>query len=167
MLGKNKKSKVGKVIPLDWSEGLARLLNETYKTECKKQARYFDVYGQIYSDELLVIVSWLSEKDEYMTPITLFLTCEADQINSEKKVKETQENYIELIGLFFDEIFGNEDWNEFEPTWQEVTHKHQNYWYKITRENINATIEANKLLGEDFEDIEFEEDGEEPKEYDE
>lgn len=150
MLARNKNSRGGKPIPQDWSEGLARLMNESYKTECKTQERYFDVYGQIYEGELLVITSWLSEKDEYVAPIALFLSCEPDQMNSEKKVKETQENFIDLIGLFFDEIFSSEDWNNFEPNWQEVTHKHQNYWYKITRENVNATLEANKLLGEDF-----------------
>lgn len=158
MLARSKKSKGGKVIPQDWSEGLARLLNETYKRECKEQARYFDVYGQIYSEELLVITSWLSEKDEFTAPVALFLTCGPDQINSEKKVKDTQQNYIALTGLFFDEIFSNSEWNEFEPNWQEVTHNHQNYWYKITRENINATIEADKLLGEDFVDAELEEE---------
>lgn len=162
MLGRNKNSKTGKVIPLDWSEGLARLLNETYKSECKEQGRYFDVFGQIFPEELLVVTSFLSEKDEYLTPITCFLSCEADQMNSEKQVKETQESYIELTGLFFDEIFSQKEWNEFEPQWQEVTHKQQNYWYKITRENLNATIEANKLLGEDFDaDDGFEEEEEE------
>lgn len=150
MLARNKNSKGGKAIPQDWSEGLARLLNETYKRETKAQNRYFDVYGQIFSDELLVVTSWLSEKDEYESPITLFLSCEADQMNTEKKVKETQENFMDLIGLFFDEIFASDDWNEFEPAWQEVGHNNQNYWYKITRENVNATLEANKLLGEDF-----------------
>ncbi len=167
MLGRNKKSKSGKVIPLDWSEGLARLLNETYKTECKKEARYFDVYGQIYPEELLVVCSWLSEKDEFVAPITLFLSCDPDRMNSEKKVKETQEHFIELIGLFYDEIFSSEDWNEFEPAWQEVTQKQQNYWYKITRENINATIEADKLLGESFVDVELEEEVEEEEDDEE
>ena len=159
MLARNKNSKAGKPIPQDWSEGLSRLLNESYKREAKDQGRYFDVYGQIYSEELLVIASWLSEKDEYTAPITLFLSCEADQMNSEKKVKETQENFVDLIGLFFDEIFANEEWDNFEPVWQEVTHKNQNYWYKITRENVNATLEANKLLGEDF-DLEEDEETE-------
>ena len=157
MLARNKKSKSGKVIPQDWSEGLSRLLNETYKSEAKEQGRYFDVYGQIYSEELLVVVSWLSEKDEYMAPTTLFLSCDPDQIDSEKKVKETQENFVALAGLFFDEIFADAEWNQFEPVWQEVTQNNQNYWYKITRENINATLEANKLLGEDF-DIEDDEE---------
>lgn len=157
MLARKKTSKNGKTLPQDWLEGLSRLLNESYKTECKQNSRYFDVYGQVYEEELLLIVSYLSEKDEYLAPITLFLSSDPDQIANEDKVKETQGNFIDLVGLFFDEIFADEDWNSFEANWQEVSHKHQNYWYKITRENINATLEANKLLGEDF-DEEFDED---------
>lgn len=161
MLARKKTSKNGKALPSEWLESLARLLNETYKTECKKNNRYFDVYGQIYSEELLVIISWLSEEQEGAAPVTCFLSCDPDQMNSEKKVKETQAHYIDVAGLFFDEIFAREDWDEFEPNWQEVTYKQQNYYYKISRENINLTLEANKLLGDDFEDVELEEDQDE------
>ena len=160
MLARKKTSVKGTSIPTDWLEGLSRLLNDSYKDECKKQNRYFDVYGQIYSEELLVIVSWLSEKDIAAAPVALFLSCDPDQMNNEKKVKETQSNYMDLAGLFYDEIFSREDWDEFEPNWQEVTYKHQNYYYKLTRENINLTIEANRLLGDDFIDAELEEDEE-------
>jgi hypothetical protein len=158
MLARLKNSKNGKNLPKDWAEGLARLMNETYSTECKLNGRYFDIFGQIYQDELLLVVSYLSEKDEYVAPITLFLSSSPDQIANVDKVSETQQNLIEVSGLFFDEIFANDDWNEFEPAWQEVTHKHQNYFYKISRENINATIEADRLLGPDFEDIEYDQD---------
>lgn len=152
MLARKKNSKGGKPVPQDWLEGLSRLLNESYKQENKQSGRYFDVYGQVYPEEFLVVVSWLSEKDEYASPISCFLSCDADQMSTEKKVQETQDNYVDIIGLFFDEIFADEEWDGFEPVWQEVTHKNQNYWYKITRENVNATLEANKLLGEDFDD---------------
>jgi hypothetical protein len=158
MLARKKSSKSGNLIPLEWAESLNRLLNETYKSECHQNGRYFDVYGQVYSEELLVIVSYLSEKDEYHSPITLFLSSGPDQIANEEKVKETQKNFIDLVGLFFDEIFADQEWDAFEPQWQEVTHKNQNYFYKITRENVNATIEANNLLGDDFEDIEYDQD---------
>lgn len=158
MLARKKTSKQGKNLPQDWQESLSRLLNETYKTECKQNGRYFDVYGQIYGEELLLVVSYLSEKDEYLSPVTLFLSCEPDQMANEEKVKETQNNFIELVGLFFDEIFADSEWDEFEPTWQEVTHKHQNYFYKLSRENINLTLEADKLLGPEFEDLEEEQD---------
>lgn len=160
MLARNKTSKNGKPLPQDWLESLARLLNETYGSECKQNGRYFDVFGQAYSQELLLVVSYLSEKDEYLAPITLFLSCDPDQIANEEKLKDTQKNFIDLTGLFFDEIFADDEWDEFEPAWQEVTHKHQNYWYKLSRENINATLEANKLLGEGFDDEDFAEETE-------
>lgn len=164
MLGRLKTSAKGSGLPNDWVEGLARLLNETYDKECKDTHHYFDVYGQIYPEELLLIVSYLSEKDVTQTPITLFLSCDPDQIGNEQKVKNTQKNYIELVGLFFDEIFNQSEWNEFEPNWQEVTQNHQNYFYKITRENINLTLEANRLLGEEFIDVELESDDDEDEE---
>ncbi len=155
MLARKKTSKNGKSVPQDWLESLSRLLNETYKTECKNNERYFDVYGQIYQEELLVVVSYLSEKAEAETPITCFLSCETDQMSSEEKVKQTQKGYVEVVSLLFDEIFSNSEWHEFEPIWQDVTHKQQTYFYKITRENINLTLEANKLLGDGFEDFEL------------
>lgn len=150
MLARKKSSKMGKTLPQDWLESLSRLLNETYKSECKLNGRYFDVYGQVYPEELLLVVSYLSEQDEYLAPVTLFLSSEPEQIQNEEKVKETQKNFIDLVGLFFDEIFADPDWNDFESNWQEVSHKNQNYFYKITRENINATLEANRLLGENL-----------------
>jgi hypothetical protein len=150
MLGRLKSSHKGETLPTDWQESLSRLLNETYQKTCEKDKCYFDVFGQIFSEELLLIVSYLSEENEAAAPVTLFLSCEQDQIKSEKIVKETQNNYLELTGLFFDEIFGAKEWNEFEPNWQEVEHNKQKYFYKISRENINLTIEANKLLGEEF-----------------
>lgn len=150
MLARLKSSKTGKALPTDWIEGLSRLLNETYKTECTKHKRYFDVYGQVYPEELLVVVSWLSEEQEGIAPVTCFLSCNPDQIDTEKKVKETQANYIDVVGLFFDEIFAQEDWSEFEPLWQEVSYKGQTYFFRLSRENINLTLEANRLLGDDF-----------------
>ena len=161
MIARKKTSISGKNLPKEWEESLSRLLNETYQAECKKFDRYFDVYGQIFQEELLLVVSFLAEKDEYLAPVTLFLSCDADQMSNEKKVKETQKDFIELAGLFFDEVLAQEDWNEFEPQWQEVKHNHQTYFFKLSRENVNLTLEANRLLGEEFPDIEQEEDQEE------
>lgn len=158
MLARKKTSLQGKNVPQDWVEGLSRLLNQNYKAQNKKAGRYFDVYGQIYQEELLLVVSWFSEKDQYEAPIACFLSCEPEQLSDENKVKETQKDYIDIVGLFFDEIFANDEWNEFEPIWQEVNYKNKTYFYKLSRENINLTLEANRLLGDDFEDIETEED---------
>jgi len=159
MFGRKESSKTGKSIPQDWLDNLAQMLDETYAEECKKHDRYFDVYGQIYTEELLLVVSWLSEKDLTSAPVTCFLSCDPEQMNDETKVKKTQQSYIDVVGLFFDEIFSTDDWTEFEPNWQEVSYKHENYFFKISRENINLTLEANKLLGDDFA-LEFDEESE-------
>ncbi|HXH32379.1 MAG TPA: hypothetical protein VNJ01_16380 [Bacteriovoracaceae bacterium] len=158
MITRKKSSKDGKSVPQDWVEGVSQLLNETYETVCKKNQKYFDVYGRVYPQEFLVVVSFLSETDPNLLPVTLFLSCDEDQLKTKDKVKETQNNYIELIGLFFDEIFADPEWDQFEPNWQEVSHKHQNYFFKISRENIILTIKADELLGENFEDAELDDE---------
>ena len=75
-------------------------------------------------------------------------------MNDEKKVKSTQLNFIDVVGIFFDQVFASDDWSEFEPNWQEVNYKDENYFFKLSRENVNLTLEANKLLGEDFDEDE-------------
>ncbi|MBA2404896.1 MAG: hypothetical protein H0V66_09015 [Bdellovibrionales bacterium] len=167
MFARKASSKNGKTIPQDWLFSLTNLLNETYQSECERHQRTFDVYGQIYQEELLLAVSWLSEKDEHIAPITCFLSCEPDQMKDDKKVKNTQQNFIDVVGIFFDQIFASDDWNDFEPAWQEVNYKEENYFYKLSRENIRLTLEANKLLGDEFEDFEELEEVEDADELDE
>jgi hypothetical protein len=150
MFARKASSKDGKSVPKDWIESFSRLLNESYKKQCEEHSRYFDVYGQIYQEELVIVVSWLPDQDISIAPITCFLSCGPDQIKNEKKVKETQSDFIDVVGLFFDEIFSSDEWSEFEPNWQELTYKQQNYFFKLSRENINLTLEADKLLGEEF-----------------
>lgn len=161
MFARKTSSKNGKSIPQDWLVSFGILLNETYQSECEKHARTFDVYGQIYDEELLIVVSWISEKDEYIAPITCFLSCEPEQMKDNNKVKTTQMNFIDVVGIFFDEIFAADEWNEFEPNWQEVNYKQENYFFKLSRENVNLTLEANKLLGDEFLEMEEMEDTEE------
>jgi hypothetical protein len=158
MIGKSKSSKKGQALPTDWLESVARLLNETYNKDCEQNGRYFDTFGQVYPEELVLVVSFLSEKNESDSAITLFLSSGPEHIANEAKVKNTQKNFIELTGLFFDEILGNKDWNEFEPNWQEVSHNNETYSFKISRENINITLEANRLLGDEFDDLELDSD---------
>ena len=166
MFARKTSSKNGKSIPQDWLVSFGILLNETYQSECEKHARTFDVYGQIYDEELLIVVSWISEKDEYIAPITCFLSCEPEQMKDGTKVKTTQMNFIDVVGIFFDEIFAADEWNEFEPNWQEVNYKQENYFFKLSRENVNLTLEANKLLGDEFlamEEMEEAEENEDPE----
>ncbi len=151
MFSRIKHAQPGKPLPSDWSDGLVMLLNDTYENERSSRTSIFDMYGQVYSEELLAIVSLVDEKDQNKLPIACFISCDAKEIATDKLVKETQKNYIDLFSLLFDEIFQNPDWNDYEIIWQEIKYKDKTYFYKITRENIAISIEASKLLGDDDE----------------
>ena len=145
----------GKNFPAEWIEGLNRILNKTYQTECLKEKRYFDVYGSIYEEELLLIVSFLSESDELASPVTLFLSQDLPPVKdsfslkeNEEKLKKSHDFLIDVIGLFFDDIFADPEKELFSPHWEQMTHQNLKVFYKISRENIALTLEANKLLGE-------------------
>lgn len=153
MLARLESSQNGKSFPSDWIEGLNRALNENYKNKCDKEKKYFDVYGLIYNKELLLIVSYLSEVHEMSPPVSLFLSHQRTQEdsqheNQEKKLKKVHDILIDLVGQFFDEIFQDSSDEEiFSPHWQTVPHqKNLEIFYKVSRENVAATLEANKIL---------------------
>ncbi len=138
----------GEPLPRDWAESLAGLLNETYAAQCVARSRAFDVYGRVYPEELLVMVSFWDKNSPHEAPLTFSLSCDPGDIATPAKVKETQELYVEITGRFFDEVFASEEWDEWEPQWQEVRLKGYTFWYKMTRENVALTLEADRLLTE-------------------
>lgn len=136
----------GAPLPADWTESVARLLNETYATECEKRGRYFDVYGRAYPEELLVTASFAPEDRSYGPAVTCFLSCDSTEMSDPATAKKTQAAYVELLGLFYDEILAGPEWDEWEPLWQEVEHGGRTYFYKLSRENMGLTFEADRLL---------------------
>ena len=148
MLARKPTSTAGKLLPREWTTSVSDLLNGTYAIECQGRDRVFDVYGQAFPDELLVIVSFIAVKNSTEAPITCFLSSDAVALSTPQELKKTQDTFIEIAGQFFDEIFANSNWGEWEPNWQEVQYDNQAYHFKLSRENIALTTEADKLLRE-------------------
>ncbi len=148
MLARKPESTQGVALPVEWSDSVSRLLNQTYQDNCDAQKRSFDVFGQIYPEELLVIVAFLPKGESTESATTLFLSCDKTDMASAEKARATQETFVDLAGLFFDEIFATEDWSEWEPNWQPVEWKGKSYYYKLTRENVSLSLEADRLLKE-------------------
>lgn len=162
-----KPSKVtGIALPKDWIESVTALLNQTYEKECDAQGRHFEVHGQIFPSELVVIFGFNpQEKDSSESSVSCFLSCDTADIATPDLVKTTQENFVLMAGMFFDEVFATEDWSDWEPNWQEVEWKDKKYFYKMTRENVTLTLEADRLLREanfveDLEDFDDEDEDE-------
>lgn len=145
MLARLNTSEKGQELPSEWKEFVEQVLNDSFLSECQKLSGKFQLFGEVFPEEFLVMASFLSENEA--APLTCFLSAEKDQIDTPKKLKKTQEDFLKLFGHLFDEAFAKgDDDTIYEPVWQDVTLKSEKYFFKLSRENIALTIEANRLL---------------------
>lgn len=136
-------------LPIEWLEEVTKTLNEAYSQNCEKENRFFEVYGESYEKEFVVVVSFLHNTDQMAAPTTLFIA--HDIVEDSKKFKTVLANLLNLIGLVFDDIFATENWSEFSTIWTENKYKDNQFYYKVTRENISLTLQAEALLQKDIE----------------
>ncbi len=136
----------GSSLPEEWIESFVGLLTQTYFKQTEKDHRFFDVYGQIFEKELVVIASYIHHDDHLAAPISVFVS---HDIVDDKKTKSALENLVNLVGHIYDDVFANEDWSEFNPTWTENKYQENTFFYKVTRENIGLTLQAEEILKKD------------------
>ncbi len=134
----------GKELPQEWKNKVKLLLNEVYEPQCKENDKHFEVFGEIYSNELLIIVSFVNFENLHSIPQTLFLSVDVDEKTDFEKLLPS---LVNISGLVFDQLFalGEEDYR-YEENWQKEKVKETEFYYKISRENVALTLEANKLL---------------------
>jgi hypothetical protein len=82
-------------------------------------------------------------------PITLFLS---SNLEEQKDPKKTMNNLFDAVGVFYDSHFANNTdlesalSDEFIYEWQEADFAKQQIYYKVTRENIALSLEAESIL---------------------
>lgn len=143
MFSRKNEEQEGKDFPQEWTQEVYELLYQEFQSECESRGKNFFVMGKIFSDELVLIVSYLSEKNLQDTPISFFYSF---NIFTEKDVKKTLPKIFDIVVGFLDMYFSNEDEFEFTPYWLEETMGDTEFFYKVSRENIQLTLEAEELL---------------------
>lgn len=145
-LGRYKDSLVesGSSLPAEWTESLVRVLTESYFKQSEKDNCFFDVYGKVFDQEFVVIISYIHHEDQMASPISVFIS--HDHLEDSKKMKQALANLVDLSGHIFDDIFSIEDWNGYIPNWTENKFNENTFHYKITRENISLTLQAEEIL---------------------
>ncbi len=132
-------------LPIEWRNELKQSLLNIYGDHCLKRESTFDIYAYTFPTELLIIASFVG-LDPNKIPITLFLSAD---LNHKSDPKKLFNSLIDNIGVFFDQYFQNienEEWDEYVHEWQEEEINRQTFYYKVTRENIALTLEAERLL---------------------
>ena len=139
-----KNESLGKELPQILTEGLSESIKDNYQASLKRENLEVFVFGQCFEDELLIIVS-LVPINISLSPYTLSLSLDLDnQANMTKKI-----DWITgPIGLFLDDFFTQSSFSDYHDSWLESAIKDEAFFYKINRENIFLTLEANKLLEE-------------------
>lgn len=138
--------------PKDWADGLKQVLLNIYGEQVIKEEKTFEIYGFSWPKEVLLIVSYVG-LDKFETPVTLFISADlTEKTNSEKMIN----NMFDCAGVFFDSYFaGQKDLEENEEAfddyihvWDETDFHGQKLFYRVNRENVSLTMQADLLLGE-------------------
>lgn len=137
--------------PKDWAEGLKQILLNIYGDKCIQNEKTFEIYGFSYPTEALLIISYVG-LDKFETPVSLFISSDlTDKTDTDK----TMDNMFDSAGVFLDQYFSAEEnndsdviWDDYVLDWEESEFSGEKLFYKVTRESISLTMEANALLGE-------------------
>jgi len=145
MLARLEHAVEGADLPDEWKEELQDILESTYQDQRIAQNKNFFVYGKIYSNELLLIVSLYSKDDPTAIPTSCFLSADMQEKSPARKILNA---LVDATGIFLDSYFQDENWDEYQVQWTKEETKKVSFYYKVTRENIPLTLEANELLKE-------------------
>lgn len=140
------------LFPKDWADGLKQILLNIYGEQCIKDDKTFEVYGFSYPNEVLLIISYAG-LDKFVAPVTLFLSSDLDSKTKSDKIMDTM---FDSAGVFFDSYFATvgedaeEIWDDYVLDWQDAEFGSDKIFYKVTRENVGLSMQADLLLGPDF-----------------
>jgi len=141
------------LFPKDWAESLKQILLNIYGDKCLKDDKTFEIYGFSYPKEVVLIISYTG-LDKFIVPVTLFISADlANETNTDK----IMDIMFDSAGVFFDTYFANLDkngdndgeeiWEDYVFEWEETEFSNQKLFYKITRENVALSMQADLLLG--------------------
>ena len=147
MLSRKMTNQTPSIIPQSWLDEVNSVLNETYQQQCLSLSTEIETFGEIYTDELAVAFSLVYKHNKLGKAITLFTSTD---INSESNPKEILDHILDSSSEFFDLIL-NDDLNNnneeiYQSLWSQTKFEKDNFFYKISRENLITTMKANEFL---------------------
>ncbi|MCY4644118.1 MAG: hypothetical protein OXB88_05815 [Bacteriovoracales bacterium] len=151
MLSRKEYCGEGEEFPPEWTGSVQELLDETYSSLCRLEERQFGVYGFIYPDEILLIISLTKKRDPHALPLSLFISAD---YRGPKRDENLPENLLDVSAFLLEKTLSkvpSED--RYSPLWTECTHLSKTYYFKVSRENIDLALEADRLLRENRDDL--------------
>lgn len=146
MLSRKLREQKGSEIPPVWVKNAIELLNENFANDKKQRAQYeFQIFGEIYDDEIILAVSWIHSENNNVIPTTFHSSCD---INTNSKPEKVLDILLEATANFFDTFFAQDHFLDYSTKFESESFKNTEVFYKITRENIGLSYLADKILNQ-------------------
>ena len=143
MLSRHNEEAKGVSLPTDWLDEVTTVINSTYESLLKQKKLTLKTYGELHKGEVCLAFCLYSMNKEDTSAISLFLSVDLKEKEDPKVVLD---NTINRSSEFFDLFLSGQEDELYQPNWVESDLAKGNFYFKITRENISLTIEANRLL---------------------
>ncbi len=152
MLARNEESTDPKSLPTKWETEVKTLLTDAFVEECEEHHKKIEFFSFLYPTELLLIASVVDKTSATAIPYSCFLSVE---LTAQTDMTKIQKELTDCLGLILENLFSlfrREDdlleevvdlWTDFEQG-----SSGNKLYYKINRENIYLTLEADKLLAQ-------------------
>ncbi len=133
----------GSKLPKNFEEKIQSLLIENYQSRYDSKVFSFEVHGLSYPSEVVLTASLINTQNKLEAPVTYHVSSDLDD---SIKMDKLLNDLVDSIGLFFDSYFSTPEWNDYSSRWEEMKFKSLDLFYKVTRENISASLAADQLL---------------------
>ena len=143
MLSRHNEEAVGAKLPQEWLENVRRTVNDSYQGLLTKNNMSLEVYGEIHPGEVAIAFSLIESDDPKGAAITLMTSGDLQEKEDPKSILD---QILNSCSEFFDLILTSENEDFFQPNWIQTNFVKNNFYFKITRENIGLSIIANELL---------------------
>ena len=135
----------GQELPQEWIEQVLGVLHEVYGDFCQQENRHVRVYGHRYEDEILLIICFRKGRDFEGLPLSFFISVDYQRSQRDEKLLK---GLLDFSGRLIEDIFQKLKLAEevYSTHWEENEYNNQKYYFKVSRENIELTLEAERIL---------------------
>ena len=143
MLARKYQEREGIPLPKPKLDEIAKLLHSLFKDQCAKSNKKFSVYGFTYPDELTMAVTYQNVRDDGNSmPLSYMASID---LSKESKADKVLKLLIDSIGVFFHSYFSMPE-NVNYQDWEESEHQGEKFYFAVTREDVNLSLQADELL---------------------
>ena len=144
MLSRKEQEERGRPFSDKMIKSIESLLEEAYQFDGRKDNKKLKVFGEFYPNEILLIVSLL--EDNRKIPTTCFFSADISNKDDSAILLEKLTNSISYILDMVFTMTHDDLIQEYSDIWARLDSPEGSFFYKMTRENIELTLEANRIL---------------------